>query len=554
MLIKSTQVRGAALAAALMLVASVLFALQAALVKAGLQDMAPLELVFFRGLVCVALIVAFSRIAGRSLATSRPLAQFGLGAIGFVSLGLYFAALGVLPLVTATALNYTAPLFIALLVCLRRTGAPRSAMLLWMIAGFAGVCLVLQPSFAENNPMAVALGLGSGVAAAAGYILLNRLGQSGESERVTGFYFSLVVCALAAIPTFLSGFSLATLAQLGIVVAIGVFAAIAQLAMGRAYAIGSPMIPATLSYSTVVFSSLLGAFWWGEQLGWVESAGIALIVASGILVSAGQARARQAAVQAPAGAEASRTEQEVERQRKRYYRKNSLRSVFAAWRLAKDPQQTKYVFMIGDSQDNIAESERRLGNIADPFASGALEEMWQARFRAERYDVDALARMPADTLGGTYGRHMQRYGLRPDYYEDVAPRHRMHYLRLRIRQTHDIWHVLTGFGADEFGEVGIQGFYAAQFPNGQAAIIGAAAFLKSVLRGRFGELARHLDAFCEGYTSGKRAESLLAVKWEELWAENLESVRRRYRIEVPRSAAALAPVEAGKPVQLKVAA
>jgi ubiquinone biosynthesis protein Coq4 len=67
-----------------------------------------------------------------------------------------------------------------------------------------------------------------------------------------------------------------------------------------------------------------------------------------------------------------------------------------------------------------------------------------------------------------------------------------------------------------------------------AAIIAAGAFLKSVLRGRFDELEKYVDAFCEGYCAGKRAESLLAVRWEELWGENLESLRRRYRIELPR--------------------
>ncbi len=190
--------------------------------------------------------------------------------------------------------------------------------------------------------------------------------------------------------------------------------------------------------------------------------------------------------------------------------------------------------MIGDAQDNIGESERRLGRFTDPFASSALEAMWQSGFRAAPYDIEALAKLPADTLGGAYARHMKANGLRPDYYQEMTPRHRMQFLRQRIRQTHDIWHVLTGLGTDEFDEVGIQGFYAGQYTSSMAAIIAAAAFLKSVLRSRFSELEKHVDAFCEGYCAGKRTESLLAVKWEELWGENLESLRRRYRIELPR--------------------
>jgi ubiquinone biosynthesis protein Coq4 len=201
--------------------------------------------------------------------------------------------------------------------------------------------------------------------------------------------------------------------------------------------------------------------------------------------------------------------------------------------LGKHPDQVKYVFMMGDAQDNIAEGARADGEITDPFARSGLEHMWQSRFAPARYEVDELLRLPPDTLGGAYARHMKANGLRPDFYEDAAPRHRMHYLRMRMRQTHDIWHVVSGFGTDEFGEVGLQGFYFAQFTNGQSALIASAALLKSVLRGRFGDLEKHVDAFCEGYCNGKRAQALLDVKWEELWSEKLDAVRRRYGIAEP---------------------
>lgn len=230
----------------------------------------------------------------------------------------------------------------------------------------------------------------------------------------------------------------------------------------------------------------------------------------------------------------SRVERRIEKERRRYYRWNNLRAMYAAWRLARDPGATRFVFVIGDAQDNIVESERRLGRINDPFADPALEALWQARFSTPPYDLDALGKLPPDTLGGAYARHMKQGGFRADYYRDDVPRHRMQFLRQRMRQTHDVWHVVTGFGADEFDEVGIQGFYAGQYTSGMAAIIAAGAFLKSVLRARFRDLEKHVDAFCEGYIAGKRAKPLLAVKWEELWEEKLETLRRQFAIELPR--------------------
>jgi ubiquinone biosynthesis protein Coq4 len=387
---------------------------------------------------------------------------------------------------------------------------------------------------AGGGTAGVALGLLSGLSGAYSYLLLGRLGHGGEPHRVTAFYFSLIACVLAGVPTLVSGFSIASAQELMLVLAIGLLATAAQLAVAKAYAISSPLIPSTVSYSTVVFSSILGALWWGDVLGFADALGIALIVASGVLVSGSQAaEAGRSLAAAPEDGEALK--------RKRENREHNLRSLYAAYKLSRDPQQTRYVFMMGDAQDNIVESERARGQITDPFASAALEEMWQTRFQTPRYDIEALLRLPADTLGGAYARHMRAHGLRPDYYREVTPRHRMQYLRERIHQTHDVWHLLTGFGMDEFGEVGLQGFYFAQFTNGQAAIIGAAAILKSVLRARVGDLEKHVDAFCQGYCAGKRAESLLAVKWEELWTETLENVRQRYRIEPPRCRAGMLP-------------
>ena len=185
----------------------------------------------------------------------------------------------------------------------------------------------------------------------------------------------------------------------------------------------------------------------------------------------------------------TRTERMIEKKRRWYYLKNNLACLYATFRLARNPQATKYVFMIGDTQDNIAESERRLGRYPDLFKSSPLEALWRSGYRPERYDLDKLGKLPPQTLGGAYARHMKGNELRVDYYpEKAAPRNGTQYLRQRMRQTHDIWHVLTGFGTDEFEEVGIQGFYAGQFVSSMSGLIGAGAILKSILRCRFDEL------------------------------------------------------------------
>jgi ubiquinone biosynthesis protein COQ4 len=211
--------------------------------------------------------------------------------------------------------------------------------------------------------------------------------------------------------------------------------------------------------------------------------------------------------------------------------KYQLASAYGLFMLTRRTDSVQYVFMIGNAQDNLAESARLRGEMRDPFADAALEALWQERYCPQRYDVDDLLRLDASTLGGLYARHMKARGLRPDFYDDVAPRHKLHYLRLRIRQTHDIWHTLAGFDTDPAGEVGLQGFYFAQFANGQSALIVVGGILKSILARRYGELEGFIDAFCRGYRNGRRAAPLLGMKWEELWQEPLAELRRRYAIE-----------------------
>jgi S-adenosylmethionine uptake transporter len=74
-----------------------------------------------------------------------------------------------------------------------------------------------------------------------------------------------------------------TLANLPLLLGVGVFGGIGQLAMTRAYGQGSTLVTAALSYSGIVFSSVLGIAIWGEVLPLLAWVGIGLIVAAGII-------------------------------------------------------------------------------------------------------------------------------------------------------------------------------------------------------------------------------------------------------------------------------
>lgn len=101
----------------------------------------------------------------------------------------------------------------------------------------------------------------------------------------------------------------------------------------------------------------------------------------------------------------------------------------------------------------------------------------------------------------------------------------------RIRDTHDIWHVLTGYKADEtLGEACLVAFSYAQVRGLGWAFIGAGAAIKSLFVTRRTSFAR---AVWEGYRRGKRARWLAAEDYDALLNEPLEAARARLGIMPP---------------------
>ncbi len=95
--------------------------------------------------------------------------------------------------------------------------------------------------------------------------------------------------------------------------------------------------------------------------------------------------------------------------------------------------------------------------------------------------------------------------------------------------THDIWHVVTGWGNDEIGEYGLGSFYAAQLAA--PTFIGflfSLASLSTVLRRR--SYRDFMEAIVAGYESSKRAEPLFGAEWPALWDVPLADVRARFGI------------------------
>ena len=285
-----------------MVLGAFFFATMGLCVKIASEWFSSAELVFYRGLIGIVFLWLLARNRGVSLHTRYPGMHAWRSLIGVVSLGAWFYAIAKLPLATAVTLNYMSSVWIAafliggaLLAWVPRPGRdgrierpPLQGMLvLTVLAGFAGVVLMLKPSLDDNQAFAGLIGLLSGLTAAFAYMQVVALSRLGEPEARTVFYFAVGSAVAGGLAAVVDGFSAWPGGASALwLLPIGVLAALGQLCMTRAYATakteGGTLLVANLQYSGIVFAAIYSVVLFGDRIDAAGWAGMALIVASGI--------------------------------------------------------------------------------------------------------------------------------------------------------------------------------------------------------------------------------------------------------------------------------
>ena len=289
-----------------MVLSAFFFASMGVCIKYAAPHFHAAEIVFYRGLIGMAVLWALSRSQGVSLRTTRPGMHVWRSVVGVTAMGCWFYAITQLPLASAMTLNYMSSIWIATFLLAGalwsrhpRARGPRQALnvplLLAIVAGFVGVVLMLQPSFAQSQAGVALLGLGSGVLSAMAYLQVGALARAGEPDARTVFYFGASCAGAGLVASAIVGFSdwpgwSAALWLLP----VGLLAAAGQLTMTRAYACASTpratLVVASLQYSGIVFASAYSVFLFQDVLGWASWLGMALIVASGVAATALRSR------------------------------------------------------------------------------------------------------------------------------------------------------------------------------------------------------------------------------------------------------------------------
>ena len=190
-----------------------------------------------------------------------------------------------------------------------------------------------------------------------------------------------------------------------------------------------------------------------------------------------------------------------------------------------------------DSLEQVGKFAEVLSTMpAQEFATNALKQdpdcakLIKERYIPADYDLDYLLTLEPDSLGYQFAQSMREKNFDPNLHRGLTAETDGKYVELRLSQTHDIWHVITGFDVSEIDEIGLQAFHLTQFPYPFAIGVLASSFIASIIW-EPRAIPTMIDAIVKGLVMGKVAKQLFAQKWEEGWDKPLVQWQKELNIQ-----------------------
>lgn len=202
--------------------------------------------------------------------------------LGLMAMTCTFGALVLLPLAEATTFSFTVPIFATILAAIifrERVGIHRWAAVL---AGFAGVLIVLQPGQVPIPLLGAAVGLAAAFMVGVTSLQIRALGRT-EAAPTTVFWFTILsVPILILILPFV--FTPHDPREWAYLAAIGTLGGMGQLGMTASLRFAPVSTVVVVDYSALIWSTLFGWTIWGHVPAQATWLGAPLIIASGLYI------------------------------------------------------------------------------------------------------------------------------------------------------------------------------------------------------------------------------------------------------------------------------
>jgi drug/metabolite transporter (DMT)-like permease len=264
------------------------------LIRKAAAELHPFEVTFFRCLFGLLVLVPWLlRVGLGTLRTDKVWFYTLRAGVSLVSMLTWFYGITLVPLATATALNFTGPLFATAGAALVLGETVRLRRWLAVSMGFLGVLVIIRPGVDTLDPNLLLILL-SAATGAMGVVTIKFLSRS-ESATAIVTYMVIYLVPLSFVPA-LFVWRWPSLATLGWLVALGVLGTVAHFAVARAYSATDASACAPFEFLRMPFAALLAFLFFGEVTDRWTWIGAAVIAGASIYVAHREAQlARRAA-------------------------------------------------------------------------------------------------------------------------------------------------------------------------------------------------------------------------------------------------------------------
>jgi len=281
-----------------MLLSALISALNGAVAKILSEDMSALEIVFFRNLIGVMIILYTLKHTAPSLSGGKFHLLFLRGVFGFLAMILFFYTITVIPLGEAITLNKTSPLFVSVLAYYLLHEHLSKRAILALLVGFLGIVFITKP-YGLSISYEHFLGVLGGFFAAAAYATIKKIKDIYDTRMImlsfmgVGTFFPLLLFVIAPwidAPDYLDflfqPFVWDMNAKVWLLIGfMALISTLSQWLLTKAYSFSKASIIGVISYTNIPFA--IGFGWiLGDAFPdlWTFT-GIGLIVLGGVLVS-----------------------------------------------------------------------------------------------------------------------------------------------------------------------------------------------------------------------------------------------------------------------------
>ncbi|WP_405410150.1 DMT family transporter [Maribacter sp. Asnod1-A12] len=259
-----------------MIISTFSFSLMNSFVK-YLDHFPTFEIVFFRTIGSLILGTSYIIIKGIPiLGNSRKFMIFRALA-GLTAMSLFFMSLKYLPVGTAVSLRYLAPVYAAIFAVFFLKERLKPIQWFLFLFAFAGV-LVLKGFDNNINTTGLLLVLAASIFSGLVYVLIRKIGNSDHPLVIVNYFMftGTVIGGILSISNWVTPIGIDWL----LLSSLGIFGFFGQVFMTKAFQIAKTNLVAPLKYIEVIFTIMVGIFWFGDFYSIWSLLGIVMIVAA----------------------------------------------------------------------------------------------------------------------------------------------------------------------------------------------------------------------------------------------------------------------------------